>query len=209
MINNFEDAGIHIEGRLDQPEVTPCINNIIEGNLIGVDQNGELKGNRTGGIRIWRSTGNVIGGDYPENRNIIASGPTNIWGEGTFGIMILLPESSGNIVKGNYIGIGPDGETGLGSTEVGIRINEAAHDNIIGPANVISGNSLSGIQMEPSVDKNPHNNLIVGNFLGTNHGGTNAVPNGNGIRIFGAINNTIGGDTPSERNIISEIQASG
>ncbi len=63
--------------------------------------------------------------------------------------------------------------------------------------------------MEPSVDKNPHNNLIVGNFLGTNHGGTNAVPNGNGIRIFGAINNTIGGDTPSERNIISEIQASG
>ncbi len=113
MINNFGDAGIHIEGHLDQTGITPCFNNIIEGNFIGVDYNGEPKGNKVGGIRIWRSTGNVIGGDNPENRNVITGGPTNQWGEGTWGILILLPESSGNIVKGNYIGIGPMGKPDL------------------------------------------------------------------------------------------------
>jgi uncharacterized protein (TIGR02145 family) len=202
MINNFGDAGIHIEGRLDQPNVPPCIDNIIEGNYIGVDQDGTLKGNN-GGIRIWSSTGNIIGGDNPGNRNIISGGPVSIWGEGTFGIFILLPESANNIVKGNYIGIGPDGETGLNGSEVGVRINEGAHDNIIGPGNVISGNTLAGIQMEPLDERNSQNNRIIGNLIGTDKDGTNAVPNRDGIRIFGAINNIIGGDTPEERNIIS------
>lgn len=203
MINNFGDAGIHIEGRLDQQNVAPCINNIIEGNYIGVDRNGELKANKAGGIRIWRSTGNIIGGDLPENRNVISGGPENVTGNGTFGIFILLPESVGNIVKGNYIGIGPDGETPLNSPEVGIRINEGAHNNIIGPGNVISGNLLAGIQMEPLADRNSHDNLIIGNYIGTNASGTKAVPNGNGIRIFGAVNNIIGGIAWEEKNIIS------
>ncbi len=57
--------------------------------------------------------------------------------------------------------------------------------------------------MEPLDDRNSHDNLIIGNYIGTNHDGTIAVPNGNGIRIFGAKNNTIGGGTSVERNIIS------
>jgi hypothetical protein len=53
-------------------------------------------------------------------------------------------------------------------------------------------------------------NLLAGNFLGTDATGTVAVGNlGNGIEIIDSANNTIGGTTAIERNIISGNDASG
>ncbi|MBI5759768.1 MAG: hypothetical protein HZA46_14720, partial [Planctomycetales bacterium] len=46
------------------------------------------------------------------------------------------------------------------------------------------------------------NNLIVGNFIGTNSTGTAALGNSTGLVIFGS-NNTIGGTTEADRNVIS------
>ncbi|MBI2479252.1 MAG: hypothetical protein HYV60_11645, partial [Planctomycetia bacterium] len=46
------------------------------------------------------------------------------------------------------------------------------------------------------------NNLIVGNFIGTNSTGTAALGNSRGLAIFGN-NNTIGGTTEADRNVIS------
>jgi hypothetical protein len=46
-------------------------------------------------------------------------------------------------------------------------------------------------------------NLIVGDEIGTDLSGTLAAPNGWGIQIFGSSDNTIGGSTAQNRNIIS------
>jgi uncharacterized protein (TIGR02145 family) len=173
--------------------------NTIEGNYIGVDASGQAKVNQAGALRIAGSHDNLIGGDKPGNRNIMAAGAT---GGGDL-IFMHLPEASNNIIIGNYLGVGPDGETRIGSSQVGIRVNEGAHHNTIGPRNVISGNETSGIQMEPIDPYYPNNNLIIGNYIGTNHNGTAAVGNGNGIGIYNAINNIIGGTGQGESNIIS------
>ncbi len=47
------------------------------------------------------------------------------------------------------------------------------------------------------------NNLIAGNFIGSNAAGTAAVHNHAGIRITAGANNVIGGTTPAERNVIA------
>lgn len=173
--------------------------NTIEGNYIGVDASGQAKVNQAGALRIAGSHDNLIGGDKPGNRNIMAAGAT---GGGDL-IFMHLPEASNNIIMGNYLGVGPDGETRIGSSQVGIRVNEGAHHNTIGPRNVISGNETSGIQMESIDPYYPNNNLIIGNYIGTNHNGTSAVGNGNGIGIYNATNNIIGGTGQGESNIIS------
>ena len=46
-------------------------------------------------------------------------------------------------------------------------------------------------------------NLIEGNYIGTNAGGTAAAANGFGIVIASSANNTIGGTTAASRNLIS------
>jgi len=48
------------------------------------------------------------------------------------------------------------------------------------------------------------NNVIAGNYIGTNAGGTAGAGNGNhGVMIDGAAGNTIGGTTAASRNVIS------
>src|SRR5205085_3715060 len=47
------------------------------------------------------------------------------------------------------------------------------------------------------------NNLIQGNFIGTNATGTGAVPNSTTGMSIGSSENTIGGTTPQARNLIS------
>ena len=65
---------------------------------------------------------------------------------------------------------------------------------------VLSGNAISGIGIDGG-----SNNVIVGNHIGTDFAGTKAISNGyGGVEIFGgASNNTIGGTSPSSRNLIS------
>ncbi len=46
-------------------------------------------------------------------------------------------------------------------------------------------------------------NVIEGNFIGTNATGTAALPNGGGVAVVSHPNNTIGGTTPAARNLIS------
>ena len=48
------------------------------------------------------------------------------------------------------------------------------------------------------------NNVVLGNFIGTDVNGTAAVANGNGVVIqSGASSNLIGGSDPTVRNVIS------
>jgi uncharacterized protein (TIGR02145 family) len=190
IMNGFGEVGLYIIGSAD---------NTIAGNYFGLDSQGQQKDYLNIGIKIDNSSGNTIGGDSPASRNVLI-GPH---GEANSLIFIDFPGSFYNVVKGNYLGLDPSGYSDLGRAQVGIRINAGAHHNTIGPKNVISNNFLSGIQMEPSDIDISNNNLIVGNYIGTDRDGSDPIPNGNGIRIFGGSNNTIGGSVTEERNIIS------
>jgi hypothetical protein len=85
----------------------------------------------------------------------------------------------------------------VGNTSSGVRIWDGAQDNAVGPDNTISGNGQNGVQIAGS---DTVSNIIAGNLIGTDPGGTADVGNNwNGVQLgSGARDNTIGPD-----NVIS------
>ena len=117
--------------------------NIIKGNIIGLDISGTKKlANGESGIDLFSSSNNIIGGNNTEDKNIIS-------GNEFEGIIIGSPNSNSNKIMGNYIGLAFDGETIIPNINNGIGIY-AGSDNIIGgtlsgEGNVIAGNGENGI----------------------------------------------------------------
>ena len=112
-----------------------------------------------------------------------------------------------NTITGNYIGVNATGTLLRGNDGNGVFIGLGGTNNLVGgnqPAdrNIISGNTLEGVGIHGA---ETHNNTVSGNYIGTNFDGTSSLANGwQGVRIYGgAQNNTIGGDTSGERNLIS------
>jgi gliding motility-associated-like protein len=117
----------------------------------------------------------------------------------------IILNTSGNKIKGCYVGLALDGITDNGNAAVGISISSSSSGNIIGGTtaaerNIISGNSSHGIIMTTS-----SGNSILGNYIGTNAAGTAAVGNSaNGIELTNnCVNNKVGGSTADSSNIIS------
>ena len=168
--------------------------NTIEGNFIGTGVTGTVNlGNSTEGVNMSTSN-NVIGGTIPAARNVIS-------GNDGFGVVV---GGSGNEVIGNFIGTDVTGTVDLGN---GGGVRSVGANNIIGgttPAarNVISGNDGSGVDITFSTAMN---NLVQGNFIGTQLDGTSPLANGqDGVRLGnGANNNTIGGIASGAGNTIA------
>jgi titin len=97
------------------------------------------------------------------------------------------------------------GNTKLGNTSYGIFLNGANNNTIGGTAsgarNVISGNG-TGIYFNGGGSAN---DLVKGNYIGTNAGGNTALGNTSyGIYISGGANKiTVGGSTSGSGNVIS------
>lgn len=171
----------------------------VQGNYIGTDITGTLAlGNNGNGVVAGDNV--LVGGLVPEARNVIAA-------NGNQGNVALGYNNSGSaaIVQGNYIGTDVTGTRALGGSVAGINV--LSSNNVIGglvaaARNVISGNSV-GIQLGGSF--NPVvGNLIQGNFIGVNALGTGPLPNTQqGIAIFEATNNTIGGTQSGAANKIA------
>jgi len=72
----------------------------------------------------------------------------------------------------------------------------------LGQGNLISGNGIAGVWFEGS---GMMNNTVLGNYIGTDVSGTAPLANAQvGVFIgWGATNNTVGGNTPGTRNLIS------
>jgi uncharacterized membrane protein len=222
--------GVRISGNYPSGLANSAINNVIKGNYIGTNAagtgavpNGGVSGG--GGIRISTRGNHVIGGTSAADRNIISG--NNV--DNNVGILIdshLNTDtcSSAPTIVGNYIGLNAAGTAAL-PNDFGIRIApnpEIALGSVygpcnitIGPNNVISGNNQDGIRVVGTEDapdtRQPQNITIKGNFIGTNPAGTSAIANkGNGIMFnSGTINNTIGGASAADRNVISGNSTNG
>jgi len=113
---------------------------------------------------------------------------------------------TGNLVRGNFIGTEEWGTVDQGNVGHGISLEGAADNTIGGPTaaerNLISGNDGSGIVLSGS---GATGNKVQGNRIGTDVGGTANLGNTlEGVSIeAGASDNTIGGTTTAEGNIIA------
>ena len=114
------------------------------------------------------------------------------------------------MVAGNYIGTDVTGTSAVPNLVQGIVISFVADQNRIGTngdgsndtaeRNVISGNGNHGIAFAFGA----FDNIVAGNYIGSNAAGTTALANGNrGVNFgSGATDNIIGGNTPEEGNFI-------
>jgi hypothetical protein len=175
--------------------------NILSGNYIGTTQYGIAPvGNGENGVLVgFGAQNNIIGGSIAEERNVIS-------GNHKSGVAILLPGTANNKVDGNYIGTDVFGIFTIGNLENGVLIGLGAQYNTIGGGtpgerNIISGNLHSGVNLS---DEGTDNNAVSGNYIGLNVGGGVLGNHQDGVIIgMGAENNTIGGESDGDRNIIS------
>ena len=174
--------------------------NRVEGCFIGTNASGTADlGNGRSGIRIAASPNNIIGGLTSAERNIIS-------GNELEGVLIAGPLSTGNQLKGNYIGTDVTGTIDLGNTGDGVEINNEPSNNIVGGTtaaerNLISGNGGDGIFLTVGANANQ----IKGNFIGTDVNGIADLGNdGDGTEIGSdANNNVVGGVNSGEGNTIA------
>jgi parallel beta-helix repeat protein len=141
---------------------------------------------------------NTIGGSTAAERNVISGNYT----------AVIIPSGSSNTVQGNYIGTDAAGTAEM-PNNIGVYMSEGAHNNTIGGTsagqrNVISGNGVGVVIGEVGDGGGDSDNTVSGNYIGTDAAGTAAIPNGTGVSLRpGAQDNTIGGGTAAERNVIS------
>ena len=179
-IGGASDRGNVISGNTSAPGIELAGNGsgtIISGNRIGTTPNGLTALANDIGIQVNGDHTATIGGPVG-SENFICSNTT--------GIDIT---SDGNIVDGNYIGVGVGGATaGLGNVD-GIKINSASNliGGIAGYTNVISNNTGKGVFINSS-NGNQINNCLIG-YDGF---GSAAGNGGEGIHIQGGSNNLIG-----------------
>ena len=159
-----------------------------------------------------RSAGGRPDGFTIESANNVIRGLTIIE-FGGYGIMLSGTAASNNIIAGNYIGVGVDGQYIAGNVFAGIMLTGGASNSLIGgsdstDANVISGNGTIGIIMSGS---DVHSNTLTGNFIGTSADGKNSVGNGwYGIYLEqGANQNVIGPNNTVRYNLRHGIVVSG
>ncbi|MGQ0602554.1 MAG: right-handed parallel beta-helix repeat-containing protein [Anaerolineales bacterium] len=174
-------------------------NNRVVGNLIGVNASGTAAlGNSSNGVLILSAFNNRVGGLTPAERNVIS-------GNGIDGVQISGAAATGNLVQGNFIGTNAGGTAVLGNTFTGVSILNASGNTIGGAApgarNLMSGNQVNGVYI---IGPDASNNLVLGNYIGTDVAGNADLGNGfDGVAIREAANNRIGGPTAAERNLIS------
>lgn len=183
--------GIHISG-------SDSTGNQISGNYIGTNTSGVVAvGNGGGGVVIFSSPNNTIGGTTAGARNVIS-------GNKYHGIEIDGPAATGTTVKNNFIGTDVHGSTVLGNSYDGVLILDSPNNTIGGTTtsarNLISGNGQAGIEFAGS---RATGNIVQGNLIGTNITGAVALGNYSGVLIQGAGNNIIGGTATGAGNVIS------
>jgi Astacin (Peptidase family M12A) len=123
------------------------------------------------------------------------------------GLTLVYADATNNTISGCWLGLDATGTNAAPNAGQGILIAAGASGNIIGGTNalernVISGNSQYGIFV---TDSNTTGNMVLGNYLGTDPTGNNALANElSGVFIGnGTSGNIVGSANSTGRNIIS------
>jgi len=186
VITHWNVAGIYINSSRG---------NTISGNFIGIDQTGTTAAGAAGGVGVLITSDcdefadeNMIGGEFPELRNIIS-------GNGASGIDLGGPDGSCagvTSVEGNYIGTDRTGKLRVPNANHGVIVENGSEFNIIGCEvldgdNLISGNTDAGVFIADT-----DSCAVQGNFIGTDRTGKAALPNNRGLVINNSSDNAVG-----------------
>ncbi|MBK9230465.1 MAG: hypothetical protein IPO15_06250 [Anaerolineae bacterium] len=136
-------------------------------------------------------------GDPAPGAGNLVSGNTHI------GVWISWSETTGNQILGNMIGTDANGNRAIPNYH-GILISGGTANQVggtsAGAGNLISGNEYLGIWLEHYTQPG---NTILGNIVGANRSGTEAIPNYKGILITSASSTTVGGSAAGAGNLVS------
>ena len=171
--------GIEIESSGDQ----------VEGCYVGTDASGTAAVPNSGGGIVVDATGATIGGTASGDANVIS-------GNEFFTIAI---DATDCLMEGNKIGTNVGGTAAVPNFGDGILVfamGATIGGTAAGDANVISGNRGTGIDIDAPC-------LVEGNDIGTDAGGTAAVPNSDNGIFVDASGATIGGTASGDANVIS------
>lgn len=168
--------------------------NLVQGNFFGLNAAGTaaLPNSFVGmhlidGARSNTIRDNVFSGNFSE------------------GLRVSGPETAGNVVQGNLCGVSPEGTSAIPNGWGGLTLFDGANANLIGgltpgARNVCSGNGTAGLVL----GSDAHENVVLGNFIGTDVAGGSSVPNGfAGVLVEGAWHNSIGGPAAGAGNVVS------
>ena len=181
--------------------------NVIQGNYIGIGADGVTRVGRGYGVHLESSPSNQIGGTVTGSGNVIS-------GNDATGVFLHSTGANGNVVQGNIIGLNPAGSLAVSNGADGVTV-EGGSGNVIGgtesgSGNVISGNAWGGIHIKALTGAGGTNNMVQGNFIGTDSTGRSGRGNGSpGVTITGVSGSQIGGTNAAARNIISGNITSG
>lgn len=186
----------------------------IQGNLIGTDVTGLLPlGNGGPGINSNPVSQVItIGGAAPGAGNLVsANGYNNV---SIFG-------GAGHSVQGNLVGTNVAGTAALisdipfvpGNPREGVRLTNTSNSTIGGTTaaarNIISGNVSGGINVSTVIGSVGTNNLVQGNYVGTDITGT--IDLGNqylGVLVSNSPGTIVGGTAAGAANVVAFTKTS-
>ena len=179
VISAIEGNGIKIQD---------STNDTVAGNFIGTNADGTSADpsfqNVGTGVFVLDSPNVVIGGPTAASRNIIS----NEFGNG---VHIDADTSTGDVVQNNYIGTDVTGTVAIPNSGDGV---DAWGSNIEILSNVISASFGVGIDISGNTVPSGDNNLVEGNFIGTDpngHAFANSGNQGDGILVAGDKNQIV------------------
>ena len=177
VISGNNRAGVFVTG-------VAATNNTIQNNRIGTAPSGTAaRPNATDGVTLFAPNNTV--------QNNLISGNTR------WGVLTSQSHATNNIIIANQIGVDVSGTMSIDNLS-GVTLQSGSntvHNN------VISGNRAFGVSLSMA---GSIGNSVTGNRIGTDDSGSLGIGNAIvGVRATGASNNTVGGTSPSDRNIIS------
>ncbi len=205
VISGNADDGVMI---YDDPSIaSPTTDIVVQGNAIGATADGEsVLANGWNGVQVYDwVTAVTIGGTTTGALNVVSGNTDDGINIGAAGAGNLPP--SGILIQGNDLGTDKSGLKALPNGWNGVNAFAGASGITVGgtaagSGNLISGNLIDGVRFS---GVGTSNELVEGNWIGTDSTGAAAIANGNhGVRIIdGASAITIGGTAAAARNIIS------
>jgi hypothetical protein len=195
IVSNFFGVGIYIGGGAGDGA-----NNVtVAGNFVGTNRSGTAATSIGDAVNIYASTGALIGGPAPADRNVLAASSAGLF----------LNVASSNVVQGNYLGINAAGTAALpGGGQFGIDITNNSSGNQIGGSASGTGNVIGCGTSCVTIGDGCTNNILKGNLMGTDANGSVAFGGQDGVTISDS-GNQIGGTAAGEGNLISGLGNNG